>query len=59
MLSLLMVEHAEQVECIGVFLLSREDLLVKLRSRLELAGLMHGERTGQRVMHEQDPQPKP
>ena len=51
MLALLMVQHAEQVQGVGVFLLPRQDLLVQPGRGGQLAGLVQGHGACQDVLH--------
>ena len=46
-----MAQHAQQVQGVGVFLLLRQDLLIQLGGRSQLAGTVHFDRGRQCVLH--------
>ena len=50
-LTLLVVEHAQQVQGLGVFLLARQNLLVQLGGRPQLPRSVHFDRGRQYVLH--------
>ncbi len=51
MIALLMPQHAEQMDRVGIFLVSLDDLTVQLRSRPRSAGLVHFNGGGEKVLH--------
>ncbi len=51
MIALLMVQHAPQVQRIGVVRLRREDFVIEKPGRTELAGLVQGNCVGQNFLH--------
>ena len=52
--ALLMAQHAEQVQGVGVLLFLRQDLLIQLGSRTQLAALVHLKRGCQEILHERN-----
>ena len=50
-LTLLVMEHAEQMQSLGVALLSRQNLLVQLRSGSQSPRSVHFNRGGEYVLH--------
>ena len=49
MVALLMTEHTEQVQSVGVFFFVLDDLLIQLRSLTYLSGLVHFKGSRQKV----------
>ena len=51
MFAMLMMQHAEQVQCVSIFLLLHQDLLIQLGGGPKLPGPMHFNGSRQGVLH--------